>query len=423
MKVAVICPNVPSPTGGGVAMVNWAVIYELKARGHVVDCFVPHPDPSQVDEHNPPPDYGAFYRYFNASVTAFQSGMTPDIFRTKIANTLNSPYDVAFCYTVGASYYALELGCPIVCSLVDLDWLVPIYRAQYDNRDQPLTYPMISGLHQNSQQIKESSVEILKRSTTVIEHAKHHADWLNQIGKVPTEYLPMPIIDPFFPGWSRTFPTPERITADEKGYKYRPTRVIMAGHLHGIATLSGLYYLAESILPRLPIDQFDFHIFGADAQLPRLIDRFKPYPEVTFEGFVQDIGREILNSDIFFVPTPIDLGFRTRIVEAWAHSIPVVAHSANLFGMPEADSGVNILAGDNPEALIVLLQGLRDNPDLRQEIGSNGRATYEAHYRGSESRVVDRIEQAILRGGQTPGYTNTSQREDGTLVVKQEFQV
>lgn len=364
-------------------MVNWAVLSELRARDHKVHIFVPWND--SVDPESPSPEIINVLRHHGVDVTYFHPQAGLDNMVDLVTNGLPAPPNVIFCYGVGSALQVHKINSiPKVCSLVDLDWQVPVYRRQYDNRDIPLSYADISQLHQYGQQIKEVQLEVLKNCQGVIEHANHHRVWLNENGVPDARYIPMPVQDPYWKGWTKNYGPPNK-----------KIKIIMAGHLHGIATLSGLYYMAENVAKFLNPEIFDIQIFGADKFVGQLEDLYLPFPHVTFRGFVQDIQKEILTSDIFLVPTPIPLGFRTRIAEAWSLESCVIAHSANLQGMPEAVPDLNILASDNHRGLVDLIYEIGSDPEKLRDVAAQGRKAYEANYSGTESIVVDVIEDAF----------------------------
>ena len=296
MKIGLLGPRVPGPTAYGVSETMWGTKVGLEHHGHEV-----------------------------------------------IVGDIAADVDVWYCYTVGALSYVKDRNEPKVCALVDLDHHVEIYRRQYFFRQQPMTYAEIGHRHNMAMGKKLATLDALRQCVLVIEHAKHHSDWLNEQG-IKSHYVPMPIVDPGQTGNFSTF--------SSSGF-----RILMVGHLMGIATLSGLFYLEEHILPilesQLKPGTFTIHVCGTDDLLKSLKLRFNQYhPEVIFRGYVDDISAEFHSSDIVLVPTPIDLGLRTRIVDAFAHGCLVVAHEANGAGMPEMVHGDNAIVGKDAQQLV-----------------------------------------------------------------------
>ena len=223
------------------------------------------------------------------------------------------------------------------------------------------------------------TIELLSRCEVVVEHAAHHVAWLRRNGIQNCLYFPNPVDDAGGPEWEA-----RRESSATEG---KP-KILMAGHLRGIATLSGLHLLADETLPILERilgpDGFEVHIVGADALPPRLAAKLAR-PSVRLRGYVEDIHQEFLTSDVLFVPTPIELGFRTRIAEGFSFGCCVVAHSANALGMPELVHRENaLLAPDGAGLADQLVRALGD-PALRSRLRRNARQTYEQKL---DSRLV-----------------------------------
>lgn len=386
MHVGMVVPFViPFYTTGGVAMVNWAILRALRERGHTVTVYSLLNAPSDriapavqaVTELGvelvvisvPPPSEN--------DSKVFGCGRASGILTTEIESRPTP--DVLFCYTVHALEAAHYCSIPKVCALVDLDFLVSHYRRLY-YRQIPMSYGEMSRLHQQAQVVKQRMLELLKDCEGVVEHAHHHAVWLNQNG-IPCSYCPTPVLDPAFPGWQRTS-YPDR----------RVPKVVLVGHVGGIATLSGLYYLADEILPHIDFP-VEFHIIGAETLPPDLAHSFLSNSDVIVRGFVPDIQKELFGADVVLVPTPIDLGFRTRIVEAFALGCCVVTHEANRLGMPELGHGANGLCFSTGVQAATFLKGITQDHGMRVLFGERARQTYEAM--SSTEHVITKIEEVV----------------------------
>ena len=371
----------PSHTGGGVAMVNWAILYELRSRGHNVMVATQAKKPSQESKQ---------------AIADIKAGLVLYDENTNLEAIEDFVSDVIFCYTTSSlQRCSFPSSIPRVCAMVDLDHLIPLYRRQYYMRSQPLSYVEVVGMHQQAMGIKDAVKPLIQTCHSLIEHAYHHNKWYNEVAGINCTYIPMPVIDPIFPGWTR-----DKRTWSVKSYT-NPTfmpRITLAGHLGGVATLSGLYFLAEDVLPNYKDDpKVRFYVSGAESMFPDLATRMTPFIDrgwVTLQGYVPDIQKEMINSNIVLVPTPIDLGFRTRIVEAWSLGCCVITHPANLLGMPETIAGENILAPATGNEMAEMIKEVAGDTEMQQRIGRAARASYEEHYRGSESKVVDMIEAA-----------------------------
>ena len=170
----------------------------------------------------------------------------------------------------------------------------------------------------------------------VINHAAHHADWHRETHRRPTLYVPNPVAG-----------------ADARSARKiaRPAKFLMIGAIHGIATLTGLAWFAKEAYPLLEPailrGEMEIHLIGKGEVEPSIGKRM---PKVVRRGYVENLSDEFATATAVLVPTPITLGFRTRIVEAFSHGVTVVAHDANAVGMPElADGGSALIAASGPE--------------------------------------------------------------------------
>jgi hypothetical protein len=191
-------------------------------------------------------------------------------------------------------------------------------------------------------------------------------------------------------------------------------RISMAGHLEGIATLSGLYFLAEDVMPWLLSDdgmRCEIRIAGAERLYQDLATRLMPYLEpsgpVTLLGYVEDIQAEMMQSDICLVTTPIDLGVRTRIIDAMALGCCLVIHTANLAGFAEGEllPGENCLVGTTGVEIMAALKTAADDRDLRIRLGRAARQTFEKYHLESAAKTVGLIERMVITPGRvvSPG--------------------
>jgi len=374
MKVLMVVPGVlPFHTGGGVAEVNWAILKELRARGHRVMVMPPH------DKVNP--RAVADIEAIGAEVgTGWESA---DIQAAALAWLP----DALYCYSMSALQRThLIRGIPRMVVVGDLDHQVPLYRRQYYLRSQPITYPELAQLHNQAMLIKESVLPSLQQCEAVVCNCFHHSQWLTQMG-VDNQYVPNPVADPMPDGWVRkAFPN-----------NVWP-RVSMAGHLGGIATLSGLYFLAEDMMPYWRGLECEIRIAGAEELYPDLATRLMPYMgeggPVHLLGYVDDIQQEMMDCEVFLVTTPIDLGVRTRIIDAWALGCCVVTHTANLAGFEPGEllHGVNCLVGGTGKEIVAQIKQALASKELRMQLGQRGRETYEKHHRSAAGKTVDLIE-------------------------------
>jgi len=383
MKVTMICEEViPASTGGGPRINQWAICDELRIRGHQVQViYIP-----RTNNPNMGIDITALNnRGVSVASVGFDVATPFEISRMISAFIPDIIFGLSTWNIAWASAY--NPPTPRVCVVGDLEHTIHAQRRQLRN-PEPMSYGEIANFHIMGMQIKDISTALLKTCSAVFCTAEHSALWFQSQG-LPVEYLPMPVVEPAFPGWRRR--------KEDMPQNAKP-RILQAGHLGGIATLSAMHYLLDYVLPNMPdYTDYDWHICGGDSLLPILANRFKQYPEIQFRGYVEDIRKEILQADIFLCTTSTTVGVRTRLVEAMALGSCIVAHSNNGIGQPEFENWSNISMCDTGEEIAIEIRRLISDAELRYWMGISARQTYEEKFCTalSAGRVIDVMEEIV----------------------------
>jgi len=218
--------------------------------------------------------------------------------------------------------------------------------------------------------------------------AAHHAAWLKRIGARHATYLPTPLIDNPGADWKT-----KRINAANQKIK-----ILLIGHMKGVATLSGLYLFANDVLPILEReigpDRYEIHLVGGHeppADLKQSLTR----PGVIFRGHLRPADNEFYSSDILVVPTPVPLGIRVRILTGFSFGICIATHTANQNGTPELRHRENaMLSASGPEMAAQIIELIK-NPSLRAELEQGSRRTYESSFslETAGARIVKTMEE------------------------------
>jgi len=390
MKVALICErNLPVSTGGGPKLNLWAITEELCMRGHqvhvlyIIGSVDANGQLSREDRYS----ISALHARGVVVSVAIFSGLHPMAVAEMLAQiqpdviTSLGSWHMAWC----ASY---NQSVPRVVLVGDPEHLIECYRMQYEHRDRVLDYHEIVHLRNNSILKKQAYLPLVQSCDYAFCTGNHSTQWFQKEG-FQMEYLPMPVPDSVFPGWRRR--------KEDMPQNPKP-RILLAGHLQGMATLSSLYYLVENVLPYMDdIDDYDWHICGGQSLSSDLKTRFKPYPQIKIRGYVEDIRKEILQADIFLCTTSIPVGTRTRLVEAMSLGSCIVAHTANGLGQPEFEDGVNVALSDNGGGIATHIKYLSASPETRYNMGHAARETFEQKFCTSKSagRLVDKLEEVV----------------------------
>jgi glycosyltransferase involved in cell wall biosynthesis len=125
--------------------------------------------------------------------------------------------------------------------------------------------------------------------------------------------------------------------------------MLFVGTLNYYPNTDALTRFADRIAPvlrdRSPVE-WRMRVVG---RLPRpgWEKRFSRCPEMEFSGWVEDLSGEYDAADVVVAPIRGGGGTRIKIIEAFAHGVPVVATTFAADGL-EVEDGINILLGDSP---------------------------------------------------------------------------
>jgi polysaccharide biosynthesis protein PslH len=103
-------------------------------------------------------------------------------------------------------------------------------------------------------------------------------------------------------------------------------------------------------------------------------------------GFVPEMAPWLDSADVVAVPMRWGSGTRIKIIEAFAHGIPVVSSALGAEGLDVID-GTHLLIADDPQAFADACRRLLTDRDLRASIAREARALYEARYRWEPIRA------------------------------------
>ncbi|HVF53686.1 MAG TPA: glycosyltransferase [Actinomycetota bacterium] len=275
--------------------------------------------------------------------------------------------DLVVAYETAVAAALQDLPSPLITCLVDLDHLPQQLRLNaFSQRLGKASVRHRLQVAGRSWLLKQVMLRVLRRSDLVINFAAHHAAWLRDRG-IDCRYLQTPIPD-------------YASLAKETTENLHGHRILLLGHLRGTATLTGLQFLTEEVLPLIAprlAASCEVRVAGAheDSIPPKLRYSLEAFG-IRLLGFVQNIQEEIDNATLILVPTPIDLGTRVRILVGFSHGRCVIAHAANTRGIPELHNRINCLIGrSGPEIAALIMEALSDSR-LRWALGASARRTY-----------------------------------------------
>jgi glycosyltransferase involved in cell wall biosynthesis len=163
-----------------------------------------------------------------------------------------------------------------------------------------------------------------------------------------------------------------------------PPVLALPGSMSYDANIDGARHFVDNIFPlirsRLPL--VTLRIVGHASRSVRALGE---RPGVVVTGFVPAIETELERADAVVVPLRYGGGTRVKVLEAFAHRIPVVATSVGCAGLT-AKAGIHYLAGDNPRDFAAACCEVLENADCRRRLMDNAHALFEQQYTWSTIR-------------------------------------
>lgn len=125
-------------------------------------------------------------------------------------------------------------------------------------------------------------------------------------------------------------------------------------------------------------------------------------PLVTVVGKVPSMDPELARADLVVVPVRYGSGTRIKILEAFAHRIPVASTGVGAEGLEAAD-GVHLLIGDTADDLATACARLLTDEGLRAALADSAHALFTTRYRTDvlEGRIA-RLATAVAEKVEVP---------------------
>lgn len=173
-----------------------------------------------------------------------------------------------------------------------------------------------------------------------------------------------------------TYPRPAEPAGS--GRPARPPVVLLQGSLHYPPNMDAARWLVEEIVPRLRrrIGELEVRLVGtASAGVKLLHDP----PTVHVVGRVPSIEPELARASVAVVPVRYGSGTRVKILESFAHRVPVVSTTLGAEGLDVRD-GEHLLLADDPDGFASAVCRVLADDGLRKRLVDAAEAHYVEGY-------------------------------------------
>ena len=170
-----------------------------------------------------------------------------------------------------------------------------------------------------------------------------------------------------------------------------PPTILFQGSLHYGPNIDAVDWLIDDVAPRLweQLPGTQIRLVGTTS--PEVEKRHRP-PAVFVAGRVPKIEPELARADIAVVPLRIGSGTRLKILESFAHRIPVVSTTVGADGL-DVEDGVHLLVADRPEDFARACRRLIEDRALARRLVDAAEHRYLEQYEWSTAK--DKIQQLV----------------------------
>ena len=149
----------------------------------------------------------------------------------------------------------------------------------------------------------------------------------------------------------------------------RPSRrsdpsLLFVGNLTYAPNVEAARVLVEAVLPLLRRPARVSLVGAIDARVAQLAS-----DHVQVAGFVRDLGSIYASADVVVVPLQRGAGTRIKLLEAFAHGVPVIASPMAADGL-EASHGRHLLLADGPDETAAAVEAILGDRSLAERLVS-----------------------------------------------------
>ncbi len=257
-------------------------------------------------------------------------------------------------------YLPAKLNVPVIVDLVDVD--SEKWRAYADDSFGPMRWLY----RREARVVRELEKEIVRRGYRVVVVSEREADAFRAaVAQVDVSVIPNGVDAPrsVAPGASR----------DEN-------LILFVGAMDYTANVEAVRRAAMEVLPliRTRRPSARFRIVGRNPT--RAVRALAELPGVEVTGAVASVAPHLEAAAVSLVPLRVSRGIPNKVLEAFAHGVPVVS-TGDVARAVSATDGEHLLVAERDEDLAAATVRLLEDAPLRDRIGTAARTFVTGHYR------------------------------------------
>jgi glycosyltransferase involved in cell wall biosynthesis len=149
----------------------------------------------------------------------------------------------------------------------------------------------------------------------------------------------------------------------------RTKDILFVGGMHWPPNADGVNWFVEHIFPEIHHHHPTTQFVAIGKNPPAVLQQA---PSVIAPGYVVDPAQYWSSCRVFVVPLKSAGGMRVKILDAWAHGVPVVSTSIGAEGINYQD-GENILIADSSDEFANAVQRVIEDHELARKLAYGGR--------------------------------------------------
>ena len=179
-----------------------------------------------------------------------------------------------------------------------------------------------------------------------------------------------------------------------------PMTILLVGALCYAPNVDAARFLVGEVLPRVR-DRLPQTCVRLVGEFDDRVEDLRTSPGVTLTGPVPDMEAELARADIVAVPIRFGSGTRVKILEAFAHRIPVVSTGLGCEGLG-VSHGQHLLVADDADRFAAACVSLCEDIELRSRLVDEAHRLYRNAYRWEviSPRVVE-LARTVAGGEET----------------------
>jgi glycosyltransferase involved in cell wall biosynthesis len=169
--------------------------------------------------------------------------------------------------------------------------------------------------------------------------------------------------------------------------------LVFVGSMQWEPNKDAVLWFTKEVFPLVREKVRNVRLLIAGSHMSEAMHALDNKRDIIVTGFVPDISKFLLDTDIFAAPIRFGSGVKVKIIEAMSYGVPVITTTKGAEGL-KACHGEHFLVADSPEEFVENIRLLVGNMELRRSLGMKAREYVSEHH--DVNRVMELFEEQLL---------------------------